>query len=200
MGEKTRQTRIAGLPGANGSRRRGMTLVELLVSTALLVGGGGALLVGLHYSMLHADYLGSDQVAMNAVQGKLEELAATNFDTLLTGVTFQGARTAAGQCMGLGEDANCSGTLNGGEDVNGNGVLDEPLSGGRLNVRIWSSIAGAASPTLLDLHVSACWPTHGRTIGEDQNCNGQWDVGEDVNGNGLLDSPATASSRVARKD
>lgn len=197
MGAKARQTRIAGLPGANGSRRRGMTLVELLVSTALLVGGGGALLVGLHYSMLHADYLGSDQVAMNAVQGKLEELAATNFDALSANLA---AQAAAGQCMGLGEDADCSGTLNGGEDINGNGVLDEPLPGGRLNVRIWSSIPGAASPTLLDLHVSACWPTHGRTIGEDQNCNGQWDVGEDVNGNGLLDSPATASSRVARKD
>ena len=177
-----------------------MTLTEVLVSTALIVGGGGALLVGLHYSMLHADYLGNFQVAMNAVQGKLEELAATNFDMLWTGSTLSAARTAAGQCMGLGEDANCNGTLDAGEDVNGNGALDDPLPGGRLSVRIQPSIAGAVSPTLLDIQVSACWATHGRTIGEDQNCNGLLENGEDTNGNGLLDAPAVASVRVARKD
>ena len=177
-----------------------MTLAELLVSTALLVGGGGALLVGLHYSMLHADYLGNFQVAMNAVQGKLEELAATNFNTLWTGATFSAARTTAGQCMGLGEDVNCNGIQDAGEDVNGNGALDDPLPGGRLNVRIRPSIAGAASPTLLDIQVSACWTTHGRTIAEDQNCNGLLENGEDKNGNSLLDSPAIAGIRVARKD
>ena len=100
--------------------QRGMTLVELVVGTALLVGGGGALLMGMHYALIHADYLADFQRAMNAVQSRLEELSATPFGTLLA------ARTAEGQCMGLDEDRNCDGLLDAGEDANGNGWLDSP--------------------------------------------------------------------------
>ena len=178
------------------TRSAGLTLVELMVGTALLVGGGGALLVGMHYSRLHSDYLTDFQVAMNSAQGRLEELAATSFDILLTGNEYVQARTAAGQCRGLGEDRNCNGILDPGEDINGNNTLDEPLRGARLNIRVRPT-PGMVNQTLLDLHVAACWTSGTRRIGEDLNCNGQMDNGEDPNGNGFLDSPAMVSTRVA---
>lgn len=179
--------------------QRGMTLVELVIGTAILVGGGGALLMGMNYAMLHEDYLSDFQVAMNAAQGRLEELSATEFSTLWSPIgEYAFAQTAAGQCMGMGEDRDCDGVQDANEpDLNGNGALDEPLAGGRLWVRIQSSIPAAANPTLLDLYVSACWTTRGRAISEDVNCNGRLDAGEDVNANGLLDAPVSVSTRVA---
>jgi len=179
---------------------RGMTLIELMVGTALLVGGGGALLVGMQYALIHADYLTDYQLAMNAVQSRLEELSAQSFDTLLTDPQYAAARTAAGQCMGLNEDRNCTGVL-AGQDLNGNGVLDEPILGARLTVRVDPFPPGTPPPaTLLTLHVAACWTARGRAIGEDLNCNGVLDAGEDANANGWLDSPAMASTRIATND
>jgi hypothetical protein len=178
-----------------------MTLVELVVGTAVLVGGGGAMLLGMHYAMVHSGYLNGFQIAMNAAQGKIEELSATPFDTLLTGAAFAAARTAAGQCMGLNEDRNCNGALDLGEDLNGNGSLDEPLPSARLTVRIQASPPGAIDPTLLDLYVAACWTAGGRDIGEDQNCNGTLDAGEDINPtNGWADSPVMVSTRIATRE
>ena len=178
-------------------RTRGLTLLEVIVGTALLVGGGGALLMGMQYSMMRADYLNEFQIVMNAVQGRMEELSATSFNALMTDPSFAPARTAVGQCLGLEEDRNCNGVLNGGEDLNGNNALDEPIRGAHLHVRIAPFPPGAMDPTLLTLHVSACWTSRGRAIGEDKNCNGFLDAGEDTNGNGWLDSPAMASTRVA---
>ena len=201
---------------------RGMTLVELLVGTALLVGGGGALVMGMHYGMIHSEYLTNFQVAMNAAQGKLEELASTDLDTLWNGAAYQNAKGATGMCMGLGEDRDCDGVLDTAsptEDVNGNGVLDEPLAGARLIIQIhatpiispddWCAPPPTAcaapttvptNPTLLDLHVAACWSTRGRNFGEDVNCNGQLNVGEDLDADTWADSPAMASTRVGVRE
>ena len=75
------------------------------------------------------------------------------------------------------------------------------LAGGNLSVQIRSAdLKTPVTPTVLDLHVSACWQARGRRIGEDLNCNGSLDAGEDPNGNGWLDSPAMASTRVARSN
>ena len=49
----------------------------------------------------------------------------------------------------------------------------------------------------LDITVSFAWKEKdGRVIGEDADLDGQIDVGEDLNGNGLLDSPVMLSTRV----
>ena len=181
--------------------QRGMTLVELMVGTAILVGGGGALLIGMRYALIHADYLYDFQLATNAVQSRMEELSSLPFDTLLTDLQYAPARTApTGQCMGLNEDFNCNGVLNGGEDRNGNNQLDEPIPGARLHVRIDPFPPGPGTKTVLTVHISACIPWRGRNIGEDRNCNGVLDAGEDTNANGWLDSPAEASTRVADND
>lgn len=45
-------------------------------------------------------------------------------------------------------------------------------------------------PKVLTITASFCWQDpSGRIIGEDSNLNGQLDQGEDLNNNGLIDSP-----------
>jgi len=160
-----------------------MTLVEVLVGTALLVGGGGALLMGMHYTLIHSDYLSDAQVAIHAAQGELERLSSESFDRLSLGGAYAGAR-------GNGQPV---------------AISNAELPGGMLGVQIKSFPAGTdfGTATLLDLSVAACWTSRGRRMGEDQNnnavlnCNGVLDPGEDANNNGWIDSPAMVSTRVA---
>ena len=177
--------------------RHGMTLVELMVGTALLVGGGGALLVGMQYAQIHANYLAETQIAMNTVQGELEQLLATDYSVLANSTGPLAAAWGLGQCVPMGEDTNCDGMLQPAEDTDADGKLDQLIPGGRMSVRIQPPPGSPNPPTVLDLHVAACWTTRGRRIGEDVNCNGVLDIGEDLNGNGWLDSPAMATTRIS---
>ena len=159
---------------------RGMTLAEVMVSTAVLVAGGGALLLGMHYTVAHSDYLNHAQIALQATQGELERLSNEDFNTLSIGLTYAGARQN-------------------GQPV---AINNAELPGGTLGVQIKAFPAGTpfGTATLLDLSVAACCTSRGRRIGEDQNCDGVLDAGEDANGNTWIDSPAMVSTRVARKD
>ena len=182
--------------------QRGVTLVEFLLSAALLVSGGGILALWIRYAGLHMDYLGQSKVAMNAAQGLLERLAATDMDVLWTQPEYAAARGAGQRCWV--EDLNCNGFLEPGEDMNDNGTLDSGplLNGGALTLQIRQPAADRANnpgrPSLLDLHVAACWRSAGHPIGEDQNCNGVLDPGEDTRDIGWIDSPIMVSTRVAR--
>ena len=181
----------------------GMTLVEILISVLLLVGTGSALLLGMEHASIHTDYLSQFQIAMDAAQGELERRMAMSFDTLWE----QGQTAPLGQCVAIGEDLNCNGILDPGEDVSpANGQLDELLPGGRFSVQIkQADPRNPANPSLLDIHVAACWTSRGRRIGEDANCNGALDPGEDKSpvgspGRDWIDSPVMVSTRIARRD
>ena len=191
--------------------RRAFTLVEVLVGTAVLVGGGGALLAGMNAAIIHTTYLNQMQTAMYAAEGKLAELSTVDFETLATGVAYVNARRPSppnpmvlptGLCAGLGEDLNCNGILEfapTNEDVDGDNVLNEPSFGGRLTIQIQpADPAHPLQPNLLNLHVAACWRSSGRVIGEDKNLNGRLDAGEDANGSGWMDSPVMISTLIAR--
>ncbi len=203
-------------------QRPGMTLVELLIGVALLVGGGSALFLGIQQNGILTDHLSNMQIAMNAAQSQLEVLKASSFDELVTGARYQLARTAGrAQCAGtadcsstvgsplvITEDVNGNGVLDPGEDLNGNGRLDTalPLLNGQVMFQIRTTNGGVPvdlrnpdSPDLVDVQVSVCWQSRGRNFGEDQNCNGMLDPGEDTNGNGWIDSPATVSTRIGRR-
>ena len=186
---------------------QGMTLVEVLIGTGLLVGGGGALLAGMCHGFMLVDFLSNRQVALHTAQGKLEELATLPFDTLASGAEFSTARTAAGLVVCAGEDANCNGKLDAGEvDVNRNGRADRLLTNGKLNIRIRpvpvldNATADFSDPDImLDVSVAASWRERRRCIGgEDRNCNSILDPGEDVNRNGWLETPVVVSTRVVR--
>ena len=57
----------------------------------------------------------------------------------------------------------------------------------------------ASNTKLLKIRIVACWRNqNGRVIGEDKNLNGVLDTGEDLNGNGQIDSTVAIESYVAR--
>jgi prepilin-type N-terminal cleavage/methylation domain-containing protein len=70
-----------------------------------------------------------------------------------------------------------------------------------------SSLTGAGvsyvddtNPDLLQVTVTVCWQQkNGRVIGEDLDLDGQLDTGEDINSNGVLDSPAQVVTYLARQ-
>lgn len=175
--------------------RSGFLLLELLIAGSLLPVCGGAMLFAMHLTSIHAEYLRQSQVAMNAAQGELEQLRAASFSTLWKAPQFAAAR-AGRQCAG--EDANCDGLLDPGEDANGNGVLDpgplQALPNGQLAIQIRSAdLRNPTDPSLLDVHVVACWRHRGRQIGE-AACQDGPDL------NSWVDSAVMVSSRIAKRD
>ena len=174
--------------------RRGLTMVEAIVGAVLLIGGSAGFLLSLHVGSRLADHLSQEQVALNAVDSKLQELSTNPFDTLWTGSQFAAARRVGlptGQCMGLLANAPCN-------DPN------SPLPGGNLVIQIRQPVIdqqlNPINPSLLEIHVAASWRAAGsRRIGDDQNGNGQLDAGEDANLNGWADSPAMASLVIGRE-
>ena len=155
--------------------RGGMTLVEILIATFLLVVGLGTLLFGMHYAMIHAEYVKQAQVAMNAAQGQLEQLAAADFDTALL--------TDAGYCTGT-----CTNTRR--PVLTLNGIT------GQLAIQIRPVPLADTTPDLLDIHVAACWQQRGRVIGE---ANGAVACADGADVGWWVDSPISASTRVARR-
>ncbi len=166
----------------------GMTLVELLIAMVLFIAGAGGLFLGMHYAMAHAQYLRQMQITMNAAQGRLEQMASTNFDLL-----------AAGTVIIPGETV-----------VSGNALTDQlvvtpaagtPLAtiGGQFALQVRPVAGQPIPPNLLDLHVAACWRNRGRAIGE---LNGailcQDRAAGEPASNWWVDSPAMASTRIAR--
>jgi len=56
------------------------------------------------------------------------------------------------------------------------------------------------NPNLLEITVTVCWRQKGgRVFGEDDNLNGSMDMGEDKNGNSVLDSPTKLVTLVASR-
>lgn len=150
--------------------QRGLTLAEILVASAILLGSAGALLTVLTSSPAQAGYLGQLQVALSAAQGQLEELMATPFTTLAT------IPALTSQAIPELSDGRLA-------------IRIRPSTPGN-----------PLGSDFLDVVVSACWRDGRRMIGEDRNCNGAMDPNEDLNLNGWLDSPAMVSTRMARTE
>ena len=118
----------------------GFTLVELLLGTGLLLGAGGALLIGMQQAMIHTDYLSQFHVAMNTAEGELERLSAVPVTTLWTDNTYAAARAGA-QTTPLAS-----------------------LPNGQMAVQIRSAdVRMPTNPNLVDLHVAVCWRSRGRS-------------------------------------
>ena len=164
---------------------RGFTLVETLLGVFLLLGAGGALLVGMQQAMMSADYLRQLHAVVNAAQGRLEQLTATPFETLATGAEFASAWT-------VGRSEALTG-------------LPE-ITDGRLSIQIRQPVDddqlnNPGNPAVVTLHVAACWRFRGRLIaGDDKNCNGVLDADEAASGvDGLITSPVMLSTRMTKR-
>ena len=61
------------------------------------------------------------------------------------------------------------------------------------------SYVTTVNPDFLQVTVTFCWrQTSGRVIGEDKNLNGLVNAGEDMNGNGILDSTVQLVNYIYR--
>ncbi len=136
---------------------RGFTLVEILVTVAILAFCLCGLLASYANMFFLADLLRGFTLTTNAIQAKMEEIKKTNFDNLLSlnGTTFDLSGFASSDGKGviqvtntaysdlkrarivaclrirgriIGEDKNLDGDLDSGEDtLIFNGRLDSPL-------------------------------------------------------------------------
>ena len=136
----------------NGSS--GFTLVEILVSTAILAIAVTGILISFLKSMELAEVSRNSSLAIQAARGRMEQMRSTNFtdikatyDQVTFGITDlagigvsyvdntdpQFLKLTVTACWSqrsgrvYGEDKNLNGALNAGEDANGNGILDSPV-------------------------------------------------------------------------
>ena len=166
--------------------KRAFTLIELLVGMLVLVTGGGLLLMGMFYATVHASYLREAQVAANVAEGRLQQLASTDFATLRN-------LPALRRC--LFEDLNCNTLLEVGEDVNGNVMLDSlPLTNGWVALEIQPVNGTTQTATLFELRAAVCWTFRGRRIGEGTPSTPCSNTG----GNSWVESPVALVTRVAQ--
>lgn len=135
---------------------RGFTLIEILLTTAILVSCLCGLLAMYLNMFVVADLARDFLHATGAAQAKLEEIKEADFDNLaaFNATAFDLDGFAAGDSKGrvevantaysdlitlriicsfrsrgrlIGEDANLNGALSAGEDANNNGRLDSPV-------------------------------------------------------------------------
>ena len=165
----------------------GFTLVETLVAIVILLTASSAALIGIHYAMIHAQYMKQAQVALNTAQGRLEQLSAMSVDLLLQDPSLAQAQASR--------------------------QLETPAAGSpfaavpnaRLAVQVRTIPPGAIPPiNIVDVHVAACWTNGRRTIGEGGTAaaNGP-PLCQDTSGDPTtwaVDSPIMVSTRVARKE
>ena len=132
----------------------GFTLVELLVSSAILIVTIVGILVSYVRSLELAEVAKNKTIAMSAVKSRMEQIKNTAFDNIVstynnvtfttsnlngTGVSY--VTTVSTNVLQvtisfswkqsnthlIGEDKDLDGALDGGEDANGNGILDSPV-------------------------------------------------------------------------
>lgn len=75
-------------------------------------------------------------------------------------------------------------------------VNDVPSSRGVVYV---TTTAPFGNAELLGVTVSVCWRQGNKIIGEDTNLNGVLNAGEDVNGNGMIDSTVQLKTQVVNR-
>ncbi len=149
--------------------QEGFTLVEVLLSLAIIaVTLSGLLLTYVNVFVL-ADMVRDSALASNAVAARMEEIKNMDFDTVPTS----------------------AGPFN----LTSYGFPSALLSKGR--VEVTTSFSGYPN-TLTKVRIIGTYVTrYNRTIGEDVNFNGVFDAGEDNNGNGRLDSPVEVVTLIA---
>lgn len=136
------------------SVKKGFTLVELLVSSAILIVTIMGILMSYVRSLELAEIAKNKTIAMNAVKTRVEQIKNSAFANILA--TYNGITFTTPDLNGIGisyvttinpnilqvtvsfswkqnnthligEDKDLDGVLDAGEDTNGNGILDSPV-------------------------------------------------------------------------
>ncbi len=161
------------------NRRRGFSLIEVLITTTVFVTVVGALLL-LFISCLSLNTISQDTTtAINAAYAKLEEMTQASFETLVSNYSPGGN---PGNNFTVAEWSKPhTGIISIIDDGS-----DEPDN--------------ITNNNLIQITITVCW--QGRVtsvLGEDKNLDGIFTAGiEDDNNNDRLDSPAQIVTLMAR--
>ncbi len=152
--------------------KRGFTLLELMLSAAILIVAIGGLLSAYVLCFHLTETAKNTTLATNAIQFKLEEIRDTDFDDIITdydNTTFAVSGFSSGQAIG-------------------------------------SITVESITTDILRVTVSVCWRQSGnRVMGEDNGrgggiaLSGHLEGTEDVNANGIIDSPAMISTLMINR-
>ena len=159
-------------------RALGFTLVEVMISTAILVVALVSTLEMFVYSLAMAG--GDRDLAITQSQAaqQMEQLYSLEYDILRSTYTNAGALKETPFDI---------------RDINGKVIS-------RMKGSIYAEeLSGAAYGLMRVKAVVGYRQNNNRIIGEDTNLNGRLDVGEDKNGNGELDSPCEIETVIAYK-
>jgi prepilin-type N-terminal cleavage/methylation domain-containing protein len=155
------------------TKKNGFTLVEVLVTTAILaVAICGVLLVYSGCSALIVTSRASN-IAMSAAVEMMENI--TDFASSDYGNTIS--------------------TYN----LRNFTINDWPPINGTPQAIGVAYVVNNTTGNFLQVTVSVCWRQGKRIIGEDVNLNGKLDAGEDKNGNGIIDSPVQLVTRIVNR-
>lgn len=156
---------------ANMKRRKGFTLLELLVSVVILVLVLVVLLQLYLYWFNLSETAASFFYAASQTQEKLEEIRNRSFYDFDSIVVDYGSGGSPGNIFNL-------------QQGNATGVI----------------YVNNTNPELLEIEiVTSLLANTGRVVGEDADLDGILDAGEDANGNGKFDSPVTLKSFLTKR-
>ena len=149
--------------------KKGVTLIEILVALFVLVIGILGTLQLFSYCAYLAEMSGNTNYIIDQAQSKIDEMRSSSFSLIATNY-------ASGGTPGN--------TL----------TLTNPTAKGVI-------IIDSSTADLLQVEINVSWKNerNDRIIGEDLDLDGVLDAGEDVNGNGKLDSPVKLITLIARK-
>ena len=150
----------------------GVTFVELLITTAILA----VIIIGclqlFIYSATQAEMTGNLTAAVAEAQSKIEEIRNHNYSAIAADYASGGT---PGNTFNLTQ-------------LTGKGII------------YIDSANAPCHSELLCVEIDVSWRNrYNRVIGEDTDLDGVLDGGEDVNGNGKLDSPAKLMTMITRK-
>lgn len=161
--------------------RAGFTLIEVMITAAILAFCICGLLLTYINLFLLADISRDLTLATNAMQAKMEEMKRVAFDCLLTSSSATCPAACNNTCFSDSSTFNLEG-INEGK--------------GRIEV---SSVIGSGD--LKRIRLVSCFRTRGRLIGEDSNLDGDLDAGEDTlvtDPANRLDSPMEFITLIAK--
>jgi prepilin-type N-terminal cleavage/methylation domain-containing protein len=162
--------------------KRGFTMIELMLAVAILAFTITAILVGYVNCSVLTEHNRKFAQAMNIAREFIEERvkAVYSWDPTIFGEWWDNG-------------GNSSTTFIPNDSLKDHWNLDG-------SAVIYMDNLIMPSGNLIHIKVIVCWrDRNGRVVGEDKNLNASVDVGEDINGNGQLDSPVTLETTVARR-
>lgn len=195
-----------------GRKRKGFTLVEVMFSAGILVFVILSFMRGFIYFVAAGESAENKVKAIVEAQNKIEEIRNASFDDVKDkkyerlnanydpagyiveedDIACQGFIDGDGKCDGYGSFVFVGGTGSGFIYIDN---TDPEL----LEIEVvmsWVSKKGIPIPNVV---VEADKQKYRRVVGEDQNLNGVLDAGEDVNGNGKIDSSIVLKTLLTNK-